>query len=189
MANDGSVTDVAAFPWPRRSREAAAMFARGDEWATIRLELGIGARTLERWHAVPEFQAEIDRLKREIVEAVKAEGIANRQNRINAHNDLDRRFWQIVTERAADPLLADVPGGKTGLIVRQLKQVGAGRDAQMVEEYAVDTGLERAIRANMQQAAQELGQWDANDTGGNDGLTRRYVGVNVQVVIGADAHR
>lgn len=163
------------------------MFARGDEWATIATTLGVGARTLQRWHAAAEFQAEIDRIKREIAEAVKTEGIANRQNRVNAHNDLNRRFWQIVDERAADPTMATVPGGTTGLIVRQLRQVGTGRDAQVVEEYAVDTGLERAIRANMQQTAQELGQWDANDVSSSDGLTRRYIGVNVQVVIGADA--
>ena len=165
------------------------MFARGDAWATIRVALRVGARTLQRWHAHREFQDEIDRLKREIAEAVKAEGIANRQNRIDRHVDIDQRLWQVVSERAADPTLAGVPGGTTGLIVRQLKQVGAGREAQLVEEFAIDTGLERAIRANMQQVAQELGQWETGDEAGGQGLTRRYIGVNVQVVIGASADR
>jgi hypothetical protein len=40
-----------------------------------------------------------------------------------------------------------------------LKVVGAGPMAREIEEFAVDTGLVREIRAVHEQAAKELGQW------------------------------
>ena len=60
----------------------------------------------------------------------------------------------IVEGRAAD--MASVPGGASGLLVRQYKQTG--KDSYEVE-YAFDAALPREMRATMQQAAQELGQW------------------------------
>jgi hypothetical protein len=65
----------------------------------------------------------------------------------------------VMAARAAD--MADVPGGASGLLVRQYKQIGKVK----VEEYAVDTGLLRELRAHERQAAQELGQWmEKSDT-------------------------
>jgi endonuclease/exonuclease/phosphatase family metal-dependent hydrolase len=40
-----------------------------------------------------------------------------------------------------------------------VKQVGAGRDVQIVEEYAVDVPLLKEKRETMKQAATELRQW------------------------------
>jgi hypothetical protein len=61
--------------------------------------------------------------------------------------------------------MENVPGGRTGLLVRQIKAVGAGVNRKLVPEYVVDTGLLREIRATAQQAAEELGQWkDESDT-------------------------
>jgi hypothetical protein len=65
---------------------------------------------------------------------------------------------QVVEERAADASMAKVPGGRTGLLVRQIKVVGSGANQKLVPEYVVDTGLLREIRATAQQAAEELGQ-------------------------------
>ncbi len=55
-----------------------------------------------------------------------------------------------------------VPGGKTGLIVRQIKAVGSGAGMKIVPEYVLDTGLLKELRAHEQQAAGELqsrGDW------------------------------
>ena len=45
-------------------------------------------------------------------------------------------------------------------MVRTFKGLGEGKNFQVVEEYAVDTPALRERRAILQQAAQELGQWD-----------------------------
>ncbi len=65
----------------------------------------------------------------------------------------------IIDERAADPDMQDVPGGKSGLMVRTYKGIGAGPTAQCYEEYAADTPLSAEMRATEKQAAQEVGQW------------------------------
>ena len=50
--------------------------------------------------------------------------------------------------------MAGVPGGATGLLVRDYKGKNAGAPA-----YRVDTALIAELRALMRQAAEELGQW------------------------------
>ncbi|HEU0165846.1 MAG TPA: hypothetical protein VFQ54_12445, partial [Thermomicrobiales bacterium] len=65
-------------------------------------------------------------------------------------------------------------GGGTGLILRQYKQVGSGRDAQLVEEYVVDTATVRQIQSLHEQAAKELGQW-TEKVNMSGGLKREYV--------------
>lgn len=45
----------------------------------------------------------------------------------------------MVEERGADPSMANVPGGKTGLLVHQIKSIGNGPNAKIVPEYVVDT--------------------------------------------------
>src|SRR5438445_11658046 len=52
--------------------------------------------------------------------------------------------------------LADIPGGNTGLLVKDYK----GRNAD-VAVYKADTALMAEMRATERQAAQELGQWVA----------------------------
>jgi hypothetical protein len=49
---------------------------------------------------------------------------------------------------------ADVPGGTTGLLVKDYK----GKDADQ-PVYKVDTRLLAELRAHEKQAAEELGQW------------------------------
>lgn len=52
-----------------------------------------------------------------------------------------------------------VPGLNTGLIVKDIKSVGYGDDAELVDVYRVDTPLMNEIRQGLKQAAQEVGQW------------------------------
>lgn len=66
---------------------------------------------------------------------------------------------QVIAERAEDIELQDVAGGKTGLIVHNVKGVGKGEDFQLIDLYEVDTGLLKELREHEKQAAQELGQW------------------------------
>jgi hypothetical protein len=89
---------------------------------------------------------------------------------------------QVIAERAADPMMEGVPGGTTGLLVRQVKFVkmlSVKRDRPtsladepeheddliipekrvvQVEEYAVDTALLHEIRMHEDEVAKHLGQ-------------------------------
>jgi hypothetical protein len=93
--------------------------------------------------------------------------IAQREQRVALLDEYLRRLQTVATERGAD--MPNVPGGKTGLLCRRIKQVGQGKDAQIVEEYELDGTLLREMREHAKQAAQELGQWEesARPTGSN----------------------
>jgi hypothetical protein len=65
---------------------------------------------------------------------------------------------RIISERSASPDLADVPGGKTGLITKTLKGLGSGDNFNVIEEYEVDCATVREIRALQEQVAGEVGQ-------------------------------
>lgn len=93
------------------------------------------------------------------VAELQVRGIASRENRIAAANDRWDRMKRVIDERAADPTMEKVPGGRTGLLVRTYKIVGTGPSAYTVDEFAVDTGLLKEMRELEKEAAQEVGQW------------------------------
>lgn len=115
---------------------------------------------------------------------IARKGIAVKQARIDTYAEIHRRLWQVVEERAADPGMAHIPGASGGFVVRTYKIAANG---EHVEEYHPDTALQASLDANMKQMAQELGEWEAEGAGVSDSLLRRYIGVNVQVVLGANA--
>lgn len=121
---------------------------------------------LEVWSATFGWQARLSQVAEEERQAIVAQGIAARQNRIDAYGDRWERMRQVIAERAGDRELADTPGGKTGLLVRTFKAVGGA----IAEEFAVDTGLLREMRELEKQAAEDLGQWaDKHEVTGKDG--------------------
>lgn len=84
--------------------------------------------------------------------AVRGKGIADKQNRIDSLTRRARLLEQVITERALAKDMQQIAGGKTGLLVRQVK-------ARKVV-YAVDTGLLAELRAHEKQVAQETGDWE-----------------------------
>jgi hypothetical protein len=104
-------------------------------------------------------------LTRQVIDAGPI--IAQREKRVALLDEYLQRLQTVATERGAD--MPNVPGGKTGLLCRRIKQVGQGKDAQIVEEYELDGTLLREMREHAKQAAQELGQWEesARPTGSN----------------------
>jgi hypothetical protein len=191
-----------SFAWSGRSDRAALLVAedlRTD--AAIAAEAGISDRQLRTWKAHPDFAARVDQVRAELRAAVLAEGIASRQNRVDALNERWRRMQRVIDARAIEH--ADVPGGDTGLLVRQIKLVkiysttsspddvddpddtdvliSAKMNAQ-VAEYAVDTGLLKELREHEKQAAQELGQWTEKQELSGSLLIREYVGVDLEGV-------
>ncbi|MDQ3832232.1 MAG: phBC6A51 family helix-turn-helix protein [Actinomycetota bacterium] len=143
-----------------KQEEAAALVAedvKSDE--DIALTLGIHRSTLDRWKKLPAFDARVDEILAECRRHVTRKTIARVEKRVEALQDRWNRMQQVIRERAEDGMLADVPGGTTGLIVHNVKGVGKGEDFQLIDLYEVDTGLLAEIRAHEKQAAQELGQW------------------------------
>jgi hypothetical protein len=161
-----NVTQTALTTVQQRAALLVAEDAQTDE--QIASECGVTKRTLERWKKIASFIAAVEAHKTRWRAEIDAQGIANRQNRVDALQDRWERMRAVIEARAEEH--ADVPGGKTGLLVRQIKSVGFGQNNQTVEEYAVDTALLKELRAHEQQAAQELGQWlDKHEHTGKDG--------------------
>ncbi|HLL74824.1 MAG TPA: hypothetical protein VK421_06130 [Pyrinomonadaceae bacterium] len=152
-------------------KERAAFLVAEDRLTdeNIADELSITRRTLARWKLEKGFQARVVEIKEETRRALVARGIVEKQNRLDALNDRWERMRQVIAQRADN--LKGVPGGgNTGLLVRQVKGIGKGEDFQVVEEYAVDTGLLREMREHEKQAAQELGEWsERHEHTGKDG--------------------
>ena len=138
----------------------------------------------DRLRAISEQEARLVSERESQARAeLQSSGIANRQNRIDALNDRWLKMQQVITERANDPLVQNVPGGTTGLIVPKpmlVKVYDAGgeesdtlhptKESEMSYEYAVDTGLLKEMRETEKQAAQEMGQWsEKRELTGKDG--------------------
>jgi Helix-turn-helix of insertion element transposase len=137
--------------------EAAAVLVAEDSHSDeqIAAQLGITRSTLATWKTRPEFAARVDEVCSEFAEVALKRGIARKEYRMNTLANMHSKLLTVMEERAADPDLANIPGGNTGLIVRKAV-VSAG--ALVGYEYAVDTGLLRELRAIQEQAAKELGQ-------------------------------
>jgi hypothetical protein len=145
--------------WTEQKERAALLIAQDaltDE--LIAADVGIDRSTLSRWKLGAEFIARVQAILKEIHEKLVARGIAEKQNRIDALN----RRWKLmddVIRQRAENLSSVKGGGNTGLLVRQVKGIGSGEAFQMIEEYAVDTGLLKELREHEKQAAIELGEW------------------------------
>lgn len=126
-----------------------------------------------------EIQAAITNYLAEI----KRKGIAVQQNRIDALVDRHKLLYQVIAERAEHEFFADVPGGKTGIVVKHLKTVRHiyERDPSDPEseehqvaieqwETGIDTALLKELREHEKQVAQELGEWtEKTEVSGADG--------------------
>jgi hypothetical protein len=93
------------------------------------------------------------------------------QHRLNLLN-------RVIKERGESPDFATVPGGTTGLLVRDFK----GKDATQ-PIYRVDTGLLAEMRLHEKQAAQELGQWSEEREEDRSPVARRFTGTFEELLI------
>jgi hypothetical protein len=144
-----------------QQRELAAQLLAEDERsdAEIGESVGITDRQIRSWKQEPEFVARIAEISRLLGNTVLRRAIARRASRVRALDERWKAMEQIIAERAHAPEMQDVPGGKTGLLVRKIKSVGSGENCQIVQEYETDVGLLKEMREHEKQAAQELGQW------------------------------
>jgi hypothetical protein len=153
-------TGFSPFDWTGPKERAAALLA-ADEMTDLEIaeEIGVARRTLSTWKDHPEFARRVRDLALAIGQELTRHAIALKLRRMRAYDERWRALQRIIAERAADPAMQSVPGGKTGLLVRRLKSIGAGENAREVSEYEVDTALLKELRELEKQAAQEAGQW------------------------------
>lgn len=153
-------TESPGWRWSAKRFRAATLLAE-DELTDneIAAEVDVCRDTINAWKRVPEFTACIAKLAAEFGERAGRYAIARKTRRIAALDDRWGRMLEVIEERAASPEMEDVPGGRTGLLVRTERSVGSGPAQQIVEEFTVDTGLLRELREHEKQAAQEMGQW------------------------------
>lgn len=148
------------FRWDDDTETAAKLYADGDLTdQKIADAVGVHRVTLYRWAKTPEFQARVEEHLDAYRKSIRRRGIAVLERRVEHLNDRHERMCRLMAARAADPELAKLPGGDTGLIVRDLKGIGKGEDFQVVETYSFDSALFREFREHEKQIAQELGQW------------------------------
>lgn len=97
--------------------------------------------------------AEVQEAIAEWRDQIRKQGIADQTFRIERLNELDHRYWSLIEARAEQ--YDHIPGGNTGLLVRQEKATADG----VIVEYVADVAVTREIRELQKQMAQELGEW------------------------------
>jgi hypothetical protein len=166
-----------------REEQAAGVVARDEQTDDeIAASIGVKRRTLTRWRKRPDFAARVATLVEEAREAARAKTIANKQHRVARLQERSEKLDRVLAARAEQH--AGVPGGDTGLLVREPKIVkvyevknwrgnDAGDDPDgdddeqlqptgrvvVMHEYKVDTGTLAELRQIEKQAAQEVGEW------------------------------
>jgi hypothetical protein len=128
-------------------------------------------KTLRKWSALLHWQNRLIEIAEQQRQAIIARGIIEKQNRLDAYNDLFNRSYQVIKARA-DDISMQGAGSDTGLLVRTYKAT----KLEVYEEYAVDTALIREMRELAKQTAQEMGQWtEKQEVTGKDGGPIRLV--------------
>ncbi len=140
------------FKWDADKTRAATLLAVGDLTNDqIAETLDIGIATLYNWKNHGEFKQEVLRLKAEIREEILYNEIADLVHRVRRYNKRWKQIDRLIDARAKEH--REVPGGDTGLLVRDIK----GKSENDV--YFFDAALIREERELAKQVAQDTGQW------------------------------
>ena len=146
-------------------QERAAVLVADDELSDrqIAKKLRINYTTLARWKKTnPQFRKRVleltTALRHQIEDSFLEEGLARRGFRLKNLNDIHSRIRVVMDERAQQPELQKVPGGKTGIVVLTKKALGGGNNFEIIEESEIDVAMLRELRAIQKDAAEELGQ-------------------------------
>jgi cytochrome c556 len=146
---------------PRRMLRAAMLVGDGDLTNDqIAAEVGVSRSTITKWKRREDFRAEVERFQTDVRDLVLQEGIARKEIRIMALNDSVERIKQIKQERALDPAMQNIPGGRTGLMKRTVKTLGAGASALIIEEGKFDAALHIQFLALLEQARKEMEEFE-----------------------------
>ena len=141
---------------------AAKMIAANEiSFERIAEELKVTSITLKNWRSRADFQQKVVEYAEEIVQKTSTLKFSDKNRRIAALNKLAEDYETIMQERAAWYVenLPNVPGGRTGHLVHQVKVVGVGKNAQIVEEDVLDRALDEGFKDTLIHLAKERGEW------------------------------
>src|SRR5262245_45875308 len=117
--------------WSHQNEMACQLLAQGQlPHALIAESVGIHPDTLSTWQRNPIFQAKLQEKIERFRNEREAFGIASRTERIAQLNERWRKMQEIILARGAAPDMANVPGGKTGLLIKTLRVIGTGVNAR-----------------------------------------------------------
>lgn len=153
-----------------RKRQTAFLLAQGrltvDE---IAQEVGVSPRTIDTYKADPAVRGEVAKLLQESGEELKKFLLGHKNRRLL---DLQRMYdvlWDTLRERARDPRVQGVAGGRHGVTVAEPWRVVSGKPdgdtpgkPKLIRRYRIDLALFQEMREIQKQAAIELGQWTEN---------------------------
>lgn len=128
--------------------ESSASTVGGNLWKKVDINRRIGELSAQVAEAFVEKTTQLMDLQ-----------IATALRRVHALDARWHKLQQVISERANDPAMAKVPGGTTGLLVREIRTVGSGPSAKLIPEYTLDAVLLKEMRAHEELAAKQLGQW------------------------------
>jgi len=128
----------------------------GDE--DIAQMCGVNRRTLARWKEISVFAEQVDNVREALRQEILKTGIADVVVRVQRRQRDWELLEQVRQERSGSEEFRGVAGGTTGLLVRRLKQIGSGQNAETVEEFVIDHAL-LDQRLRLEEAVQkDLGQ-------------------------------
>ena len=140
------------FVWTAEKERAVGLLAEGASHREIAKQ-GVARKSIERWKRHPEFVGRLQDLVGAVREQAKRKLLGKKEFRIQILEELYSRQRAIIDERAADPEMQAVPGGRTGLLLRKTV-VSSG--TLISYEYVADTTLSNEIRKTLQQVALEV---------------------------------
>jgi transposase-like protein len=132
----------------------------------IAAKIGVTDRTLRRWKHDPGFQKAVQEFGEEWRREARTDGLADPDWRMRELQDQYLRVKRAIERRANSEGMAAVPGGDSGMVTVSYKMLArvddeGNRISEPVPEYAIDTATSAEMRAILQQAAVERGQWKA----------------------------
>lgn len=156
------------FTWDERRTKAAQLIAAGEKTeAEICAEIHVTRKTLWDWKTKPEFRARVDEIVSETAAALKQEGIRQKENRLDILQGSVSKILDLIEARAVEMGRMQgnqceecgsqpesfVPGGSTGLLVRDYKSNG------ITPVYKFDAAVLRELREYLKQTAIEKREW------------------------------
>ena len=152
---------MARFKWTAQAIEAVKLVAEKDmSISDIAQTVGADVDTVKKWTERVDFKQAVETFLEAVRQKLEKEGVRQKVNRLNSYNDRWRAMLNLIAARAAD--LADIPGGDTGMIVRDYKG--------NVPVYKFDAALMKELRELEKQTAMEMGDWiEKKELSGRDG--------------------
>lgn len=152
-------SNTTAFVMTPAREKAALLLAIGDmSIDEVAAAINSAVSTVRVWNRFPAFKQEVRRIRDEILEEIRLQGISSKANRLKIYNDLAKSALSIIeANRKAYGANPRAPGDESGLIGERF--VDTRSDGVISEYYYLDN-IVRSIQSVLKQAAQELGEWD-----------------------------